>query len=65
MSEHPIDRVLSRMSERDRRIAEILMESGCSEEDLYAALPNQNAVKLLTAKQKMNHKSITSASLKP
>ncbi len=50
MSTHPIDKVLSRMSEQDRRIAERLSEAGFSDEALYAALPSPGAIALLQNK---------------
>jgi hypothetical protein len=53
---HPIDKVLPRMSRRDREIAEELMEDGFTEEDLYQALPNPGADKLLKQpKNKVRH----------
>lgn len=52
MSNHPIDFFLSRMSERDREIAEELMEAGFTDEDLYASLPNEGVDKLLSNKPK-------------
>ncbi|MCP1679448.1 hypothetical protein [Kerstersia gyiorum] len=45
--EHPIDKALAQMSERDRRIAEELSEAGFDDEDMYAALPTPGAEKLL------------------
>lgn len=47
---HPVEKVIARMTLQDRRIAEKLSESGFSDEDLYAALPNPGAIKLLKQK---------------
>jgi hypothetical protein len=52
MARHPIDKILAEMSERDRRIAEKMLEAGFGDEDLYAALPNPKADALLREKQK-------------
>lgn len=49
---HPIDKILAQMSERDLEIAEIMVENGFSDEDLYASLPTQAAVELLSKEQK-------------
>ena len=48
--QHPVDAIIARMNRRDQEIAEKLMEAGFSDEDLYAALPNPGAEKLLRQK---------------
>jgi len=45
---HPIEGIILSMSKRDQKIANELSEQGFSDEDLYAALPNRGADKLLT-----------------
>jgi hypothetical protein len=47
MPKHPVDAAIARMSPRDQRIADHLAEAGFSDEDLYAALPNPGAERLL------------------
>ncbi len=56
MTQHPVQKYLAKCSERDRQIAEELMEAGHTEENLYAALPNPKAVELLRKPAKPNRK---------
>jgi hypothetical protein len=44
---HPVEDAIARMSPRDQQLADRLYEEGFSDEDLYAALPNQGAIELL------------------
>jgi len=46
-TQHPIEAAIARMSKRDQRMADKLYEEGYSDEDLYAALPNPEAERLL------------------
>lgn len=48
MSRHPVEAAIASMGSKDRDIAEKLREAGFSDEDLYAALPNPGADKLLS-----------------
>lgn len=55
-AKHPIDKIIARMNRRDQEIAERFMEAGFSDEDLYAALPNPGAEKLLRQKPSWTEK---------
>jgi hypothetical protein len=44
---HPVDAAIERMSKRDQRIANELYEAGNSDEDLYVAIGNEAATRLL------------------
>jgi uncharacterized protein Smg (DUF494 family) len=49
---HPVEKIIERMSKRDKDLVEELREAGFSDEDLYAALPNPKAAELLKPKNK-------------
>jgi hypothetical protein len=52
-NKHPVEAAIARMSKRDQRIANELYEAGNSDEDLYAAIWNEAATRLL--QQPMHH----------
>jgi uncharacterized protein Smg (DUF494 family) len=49
---HPVEAAINRMSRRDQKLANELLEAGFSDEDLYAALPNPGVDALLRPKAK-------------
>lgn len=56
---HPVEVTIARMSPRDQRIANDMLEEGFSDEDLYAALPNPGADALLRNEKPPKRKPTT------